>query len=94
MIGSLSGTTSNRTATAVISEAPGSLIGFYVNSTSSGTLVLTQGGAAAATTGGTAISGTITPAIGYHCFPAAIATRLYATIGATLDVTFFFAAGG
>jgi hypothetical protein len=63
-----------------------------VNSTSSGTIVLNIGGAAAATTGGTAISGTITPAIGFHRFPAYITSRLYATIGGTLNVTFFFAA--
>jgi hypothetical protein len=63
------------------------LIGFYVNSTSSGTLVLTSGGS-----GGTAMSGTITPAIGFHRFPAIADNPIYATIGGTLNVTFFFAA--
>lgn len=87
------GTPINKTATAVISETAGGLLGFYVNSTSSGTIVLSTGGAAAATTGGTAISGTITPAIGFHRFPAQITDRLYVTVGSTIDVTFFFAAG-
>lgn len=62
------------------------LIGFYVNNTSSGTLVLKKGGS-----GGTAISGTITPAIGYHAFPANVEAPLHATIANTLDVTFFVA---
>lgn len=86
-----SGTPVNTTATATISKVSGTLIGFYVNSTSSGTLVLRQG--SSGTSGGTAISGTITPAIGFHCFPAYCKDGLHATVGATIDVTFFFAAG-
>jgi len=59
-----------------------------VNNTSSGTLVLRDGGAS-----GTVMSGTITPAIGFHRFPANVGTSLYATIGGSaLDVTFFYAA--
>ena len=79
------GSPKNVTATAVIFTTPGTLIGFYVNSTSSGTLVLRDGGAS-----GTALSGTITPAIGFHCFPAGFNTNLHATIASTLDVTFFY----
>lgn len=60
------------------------LLGFYVNSTSTGTLVLKKGGS-----GGTAISGTITPAIGFHRFPAYCPGGLHATIANTLNVTFF-----
>ena len=60
------------------------LLGFYVNSTTGGTLVLTKGGS-----GGTAMSGTITPAIGFHRFPAYCAGGLHATIANTLNVTFF-----
>jgi hypothetical protein len=37
------------------------------------------------------MSGTITPAIGFHRFPANVGVNLYATIGGTLDVTFFYA---
>lgn len=76
----------NLTASGALGIGPRNLIGFYVNSTSSGTIAFTDGGS-----GGTAISGTITPAVGWHRFPAAFRTALggYATIGATLNVTFF-----
>jgi hypothetical protein len=78
----------NITATGAVSTGACQLIGFYVNSTNAGTLVLTDGGA-----GGTAMSGTITPAIGFHRFPANVGTSLYATIaGTALNVTFFYAA--
>lgn len=64
------------------------LLGFYVNSTSSGTLALKKGGS-----GGTAICGTITPAIGWHKFPASCLGGLHATITGTLNVTFFIIPG-
>ena len=79
------GTPINLTASGAISLAPGALIGFYVHSTTGGTIVLRDGGASR-----TAISGTITPAIGFHRFPAACATACYATIANTLNVTFFY----
>ena len=79
----------NITATGAVTANPCQLIGFYVNSTTAGTLVLRDGGS-----GGTVLCGTITPAIGFHRFPANIGSSLYATIaGTALDVTFFFAAG-
>ena len=78
----------NITGTGAVSTGPCQLIGFYVNNTSSGTLVLTDGGS-----GGTNISGTITPAIGFHRYPANIGSSLYATIGSSLNVTFFYASG-
>jgi hypothetical protein len=79
----------NITATGAVSTGPCQLIGFYVNSTTIGTLVLRNGGAS-----GEVMSGTITPAIGFHRFPANVGGSLYATVGGTaLDVTFFFAAG-
>ena len=79
----------NITSTGVVSTGPCQLIGFYVNSTTVGTLVLKDGGS-----GGTAMSGTITPLIGFQRFPATVGTSLHATIaGSALDVTFFFAAG-
>jgi len=76
----------NITATGAVSTGPCQLIGFYVNNTSAGTLVLTDGGS-----GGTAMSGTITPAIGFHQFPANVGVSLYATIS-NLNLTFFYAA--
>jgi hypothetical protein len=79
----------NITATGAVSTGSCQLIGFYVNSTTVGTLVLRNGGAS-----GEVMSGTITPAIGFHRFPANVGVSLYATIGGSaLDVTFFFAAG-
>ena len=79
----------NITATGAVSTGPCQLIGFYVNNTTTGTLVLRNGGAS-----GEVMSGTITPAIGFHRFPANVGVSLYATIGGSaLDVTFFFAAG-
>ena len=78
----------NITATGAVSTGPCQLIGFYVNNTTVGTLVLRNGGAS-----GEVMSGTITPAIGFHRFPAYVSNSLYATIGGSaLDVTFFYAA--
>ena len=81
----------NMTASGdVVASENTALLGFYVNSTNAGTLVLTAGGS-----GGTALSGTITPAIGFHPYPAYAASGLYATIaGTALDVTFFFRPDG
>jgi len=79
----------NITATGAVSTGACQLLGFYINTTTAGTLVLRDGGAS-----GTVMSGTITPAIGFHRFPANVGTSLHATIaGTALDVTFFFAAG-
>ena len=83
-----SGTPVKLTGSGAISLHAGTLLGFYVASTSSGTIVLTDGGAS-----GTAVSGTITPGVGWHEFPAEFvaSTGAYATIANTLNVTFFFA---
>ena len=84
-----SGTPILLTSSGVVSGAPGSLLGFYVNSTTAGTIVIRNWGAT-----GTAISGTITPAAGtFHAFPAYCTTACYFTIANTLNVTAFFAAG-
>jgi len=86
-----SGTPINLAATAAVSKASGTLIGFYVNNkTAGGTLVLSHGSAA----GGAAITGTITPLIGWHELKVYCPTGLYATIAVqAMDITFFFAAG-
>ncbi len=86
-----SGTPINITGTGTVSKVDGTLLGFYVNNTTSGTLVLRVG--SAGTSSGTAISGTITPAIGFNRYPAYCPGGLHATIANTLDVTFSFAAG-
>lgn len=88
---SQSGTPTLLTSSGSISIASGNLIGFYVNSTTGGTVVIRSGANGAS--GGTAISGTITPVIGFHPFPAYCPAGAYATIGNTLNVTFFFQAG-
>ena len=78
----------NLTASAVVKTGFGRLVGMYVNSTSAGTVKLWDNTAAS----GTVINNTITPAIGYHNLGnASFATGLYATIGGTLDVTFYYA---
>ena len=83
------GATVNITATGdVVATTNCTLLGFYVNSTTGGTLVLKKGGSS-----GTALGGTITPAIGFHRFPASCRGGLHATIANTLDVTFFVVTG-
>jgi hypothetical protein len=88
-----SGTPVNLSATGTVSIASGTLLGFYVNSQAgTGTLVIRSG--SSGTASGTAISGTITPAIGYHRFPAYCPAGCHFTIAvAALNVTAFFAAG-
>lgn len=76
----------NLTATGAVTTNAGTLLGFYVNSTSSGTLVFRDGGAS-----GTVMNGTLTPAVGFHRFPATYgAGGLHATVGGTIDVTLFY----
>lgn len=82
------GSPKNITGTGAVTPGPCQLLGWYVNSTSSGTLILRDGGSS-----GTQIAGTITPAIGFHKFPANIGVSLHATVGGTIDATFFFAVG-
>ena len=86
-----SGTPINLAATAAVSKTAGTLLGFYVNNKTIGaTLVLSHGTA----TGGTAITGTITPLIGFHALHVYCPTGLFATIAVQpMDITFFFAAG-
>ncbi len=86
-----SGTPRNLTDDDIVSVAPGTLIGFYVNSTNAGTIVVYNGQSVA---GGTAITGTITPAIGFHRIGAYCPAGCFVAIaGTALDVTTFFAAG-
>ena len=84
------GTYKNMTGTGSITSAAARLIGFYVNSTTAGTLVFRDGGAS-----GTVVSGTITPAIGWHFYPicGVSASGLHVTVANTIDVTFITVAG-
>ena len=78
----------NATATGNITTAACKILGFYVNSTSAGTIVFRRGGS-----GGTVMSGTITPAIGFHRFPADCPGGCHITVGGTLNVTVFVVEG-
>ena len=92
-----SGTPINITSTGAVSSSgtpvarSGTLLGFYINSVGLGaTLVLTHGIAA----GGAAITGTITPLIGFHRLGVYCPNGAYATIAvAAMNVTFFYAGG-
>lgn len=75
-------------ANSIISGVPGNLVGFYVNSTTGGTITLYDNAAGTAT--GTQVSGTITPAIGFHWFPASFGVGIAAVTANTIDVTFIF----
>jgi hypothetical protein len=77
----------NLTASANIKSTAGIMLGFYVNSTTSGTINLYD---SATTTTTTVISGTITPALAFNTFPCAFSSGLYVVIGGTLNVTFFY----
>lgn len=73
----------------VVATTDCQLIGFWCNSTTSGTVVLRAGGS-----GGTAISGTITPTANtFYQFPANCPGGLHATIANTLNLTFFVIQG-
>lgn len=77
----------NLTASALVKTGTGVLKGFYVNSTTAGTIKLWDNTSGATTV----INNTITPAIGYHDLgDVAFTVGLYATIGGTLDVTLHF----
>lgn len=78
------GSYTNKTASGNIKSGQGALLGFYVNSTSSGTITLYDDAATGTTT---AISGTITPAIGWHNYPVCFANGLNIVIANTLNVT-------
>lgn len=72
------------TSTGQVLAVPGILIGFYVNNTTAGTIILYDSLSAT-----NPISGTITPAIGFQWFPSIHLAGIFATL-ATIDVTFFY----
>jgi hypothetical protein len=78
----------NVTATGNISPTHGALIGFYVNSTTDGTVQLYD---SATTEDDVAITGEIKPAAGWHALPVTVGSGIYAVITGTIDVTFVFA---
>jgi ApbE superfamily uncharacterized protein (UPF0280 family) len=76
----------NTGGSTVVKKQPGQIVGFYVNSTTSGTLAFYDAATAVTTT---AVSGTITPAVGWHSFPAALVTGCYIVVGGTINATIF-----
>lgn len=88
-IGSLNvGVYSNKTATANIKNADGAMLGFFVNSTSTGTIQFYD---SATTTTTVPITGVITPAAGnFYPLPVAFVNGLYAVIANTLNVTIVY----
>jgi hypothetical protein len=77
----------NISATAQVTTRPATLLGFYVNSTSSGTIRFYDGTG----TAGTVVTNTITPAVGWHSLPVSFTSAIYAVIASTLDVTLVYA---
>jgi hypothetical protein len=74
------------TASGAVKASAGRISGFYVANTTAGTVTLYDNASAAS---GTQMSGLITPAIGFHRFPARFSKGCWAEIGGALDVTFF-----
>ena len=80
-------------ATGTVSVASGTLLGFYVNNKTAGATLVIRAGSNG-TSSGTAISGTITPLIGFHRFNAYCPSGCHITIAVQpMNITFFFAAG-
>lgn len=82
----------NLTATGDVGKAgvDGTLLGFYVNTTSSGVIVFRIGGS-----GGTVVTGSITPAAGaFHRFPMLCPGGLHLTLSSgSINVTLFYIEG-
>jgi hypothetical protein len=78
-------------ASANIKSSQGALIGFYVNSTSSGTIQLYDDAGTGTTNPIGGAAGTITPVIGFSWLPITFTNGLYAVLGATINVTFIYA---
>lgn len=75
----------NITATGSVCTRSAAILGFYVNSTSSGTLIFRVG--SNGTSSGTVINGVITPAIGWHFYPVTGSGGIHVTVGGTIDIT-------
>ena len=74
-------------ASGQILAGPGRIAGFYVNSTNAGTLKIANN---TVTGSGYLSTSVITPAIGWHTYPAEMSVGGFVDIaGTALDVTFF-----
>lgn len=83
-----SGSYKNMTATANVKASDGVMLGFFVNSTTSGTLTFYD---SSSTTTTTPITGTITPAAGnFYSLPVGFSNGLYCVIANTINVTIVY----
>lgn len=73
-----------QTQSGTVHGRSGRLLGFFVASTSEGTIELRDGA-------GTELIGTMTPAVGWYALPIGFAKSLEARLGGALDVTFVLA---
>lgn len=79
----------NLTASGIVIPGEGVLEGMYVNSTTSGTLILYASPSSATNVGRIISTGTITPAAGYHYLGNIHSTAgVYAALGETINITF------
>jgi len=72
------------TASGQVLSGAGSIAGFYVNSTTAGTVRIANNTVA----GSGYLGGVITPNIGWNDFPAEVTVGCYVTITGTIDVSF------
>ena len=82
------GTYKNVTGSGNVSAKPCAIIGILVNSTSSGTITLYDD---PATGTATAITGTITPSVGFLPINIETTSGLNIVIGATINITVVYA---
>lgn len=78
----------NLSADAAVKSGPGVLVGFICNSSSSGTLTLYDNTAASGTK---IINGLSCTAGQFYPAPCRFNNGLYADVGGTVDLTFFYA---
>jgi hypothetical protein len=79
------GVPANKTATGNVKPVDGAMLGFFCNSTSSGTVQFYD---SSTTTTTTSITGVITPTAGvWYALPFTFTNGLYAVIANTLNIT-------
>lgn len=78
------GTSKNITASGNVKNVSGGMIGFYVCSTTAGTIQLYDDAATGTTL---PLTGLITPVMGWNQLPVAFASGLNAVIGGALNVS-------
>jgi len=79
------GTRINSATSTELKEGAGEVVGFYVASTSSGTITFYDDNDGTCSSGQK--TGTITPAVGWHFLPLPFDTAICALTASTIDVT-------